>query len=82
MWFDVVGFSISHVPAPEKLAFDIKLIRQAARNRNMAVIVGGMGFSQNPALAATVGADATALDGPQALARVADLMPTRRALTS
>lgn len=80
MWFDMVGFSVNVVSEPEKLAFDLRLIRAAARNRNLAIMVGGHGFTENPELAARVGADATAVDGAQAVLRVADLVPRTAAL--
>lgn len=70
MWFDMIGFSVSRVPNPEKLAKDILIIRKAARNRNIAIMIGGAAFLQDPGLCALVGADATASDGEQAILKV------------
>ena len=81
MWFDLVGFSVNSVPEPAKLAFDISMIRKAARNRSLVVMAGGYCFNQNPDLAAIVGADATAADGAEAISRCADMVH-RPALTS
>lgn len=74
MWFDVAGFSIGTVADPDQLAREIKLVRHASRNRNMAILVGGLPFVMQPALAASVGADATAADGEQAVHQVTCLI--------
>lgn len=70
MWFDMIGFSVSRVPNPQKLAKDLLIIRKAARNRNVAIMIGGAAFVQDPGLCALVGADATASDGPQAVSQI------------
>jgi MerR family transcriptional regulator, light-induced transcriptional regulator len=67
MWFDVAGFSVSRVPEPKKLAKDIAIIRKAARNRKIAIMIGGAAFLEDKELYARVGADATAIDGAQAV---------------
>jgi len=74
MWFDMVGLSVSRVPEPEKVALDIRLIREAARNRNLPVMIGGVAFVAQPELAAIVGADATATAGQQALLQIAEMI--------
>lgn len=74
LWFDMVGFSVTRLTAPEKLAFDLRLVREAALNRNMAVMVGGLPFVTEPGLAALVGADATAGDGAGAVAQISSMI--------
>ncbi len=72
-WFDIVGFSL---PCDEQLddaRAVIGMVRGASLNPNVAIMVGGPGFSANPALAATIGADGTAVDGRQAV-RAADAL--------
>jgi methanogenic corrinoid protein MtbC1 len=69
-WFDVIGLSLSRVPDPAKVASDIARIRQASINKNVIVQIGGRPFSEDPGLVAAVGADATALDGRQAVLQI------------
>ena len=69
-WFDVIGLSLSRVPDPTKVASDIARIRRVSTNKNIIVQIGGRPFSENPDLVAAVGADATALDGRQAVLQV------------
>ncbi len=66
-WFDIVGFSL---PCDEQLddaRAMIRMVREASMNPKVAVMVGGPGFSSNPDLAGTIGADGTAVDGRQAV---------------
>ncbi len=70
MWFDMIGFSVSRVPNPEKLSREIRIIRKAARNRNVAIMVGGAAFLKDPSLSALIGADGTASDGPAAIRQI------------
>ena len=66
-WFDIVGFSL---PCDEQLddaRAMIRMVRAASMNQKVAIMVGGPGFSENPLLAATIGADGTAVDGRQAV---------------
>lgn len=66
-WFDVIGLSASKLADPKSLARDIRKLRKTSLNKNAAVLVGGFVFSDQPKLAALVGADATANDGRQAI---------------
>jgi MerR family transcriptional regulator, light-induced transcriptional regulator len=75
MWFDVVGLSVARVTDPEKLSFDIRLIREAARNRNLAIMIGGLPFLKDPRLSAVVGADSTAANGQDAIAQLGNIIP-------
>ena len=73
-WFDMIGLSASKIPEPEKVAADIRTIRRASHNKNVAVLIGGRVFKESPELVAAVGADATASDGRQAMAHVTKLI--------
>ncbi len=55
-WFDIIGLSAASVAAPEKLASQIRTIRQASRNKAVNVFVGGRAFVDEPRLVETVGA--------------------------
>ncbi len=66
-WFDVVGFSLACDEQLDDARRAIRMVRKHSRNPNVAVMVGGPGFAANPALAALVGADGTAIDGQQAV---------------
>lgn len=71
-WFDLVGLSASSVPLPEELAREIRLIRNASKNRKVVVLIGGQIFLNQPELVAAVGADGTAVDGRQAVLRLSE----------
>jgi hypothetical protein len=44
MWFDMIGLSAARLQDPEKLAFDVRMLRGAARNRNVASWSGAFRF--------------------------------------
>lgn len=69
-WFDVIGLSLSRVVDAAMIAKDISRIRQASINKSVIVQIGGRPFSEKPDLATAVGADATALDGRQAVLQI------------
>jgi methanogenic corrinoid protein MtbC1 len=77
-WFDVVGLSVGCEVRVEMLAAEIRSIRRASCNRDVAVMVGGPLFSKHPDLVAAVGADATAKDGREAV-QLADVLAERGA---
>lgn len=66
-WFDVVGLSVSCDVHFDGLSAAIQAVRRASRNRGIGVLVGGRLFNERPELVARVGADATAVDGRQAI---------------
>ena len=66
-WFDIVGFSLPCDEQLEDARAMIRMVRDASRNPKVAIMVGGPGFTANPDLAATIGADGTAIDGRQAV---------------
>jgi methanogenic corrinoid protein MtbC1 len=59
-WIAVVGLSVSTLKGLETLARLITQIRSHSRNPSIGVMVGGPALYDEPGLAATVGADATA----------------------
>lgn len=65
-WFDVVGISVGVEARLDWLKSGIAAVRHASRNRAIGVLVGGPAFSTDAGLAASVGADATAVDGRRA----------------
>lgn len=73
-WFDAIGLSLSLIFDPESVAADIAKIRRASMNKNVIVQIGGRPFVENPSLVAAVGADATALDGRQAVLQVTSMI--------
>jgi methanogenic corrinoid protein MtbC1 len=68
-WFSLVGLSVSAESRLDVVAKGIREIRQASRNKALKVMVGGRVFIDSPELAREVGADLTATDGKQAVAR-------------
>jgi len=67
-WFGLVGFSLSNERFASALESEIRLVRKTSRNPGLTVMAGGPVFVENPDLAARLGADATAPDGPSAAA--------------
>ena len=72
--FGVVGISVACSARLEALEADIRAIRRRSCNRAIGVMVGGPPFVAHPQLAAMVGADATAVDGRQAVLAAAGLL--------
>jgi methanogenic corrinoid protein MtbC1 len=68
-WFSVVGLSVATETRIDVLTDTIRAIRRASRNRSVGILVGGPILVDKPELASLVGADATAIDGPQAVQR-------------
>ena len=66
-WFDVVGFSLSNASMAKRLAVVVRRTRAMSKNRDVFIMVGGYALEQDPLLLETLGADATAVDGFQAL---------------
>ncbi len=78
-WFCVVGLSVGCEGRVAALKATIGDIRRNSRNPHVGVLVGGPLLVAQPALAAEMGADASAVDGPAAVLR-AELMRERRRL--
>ena len=68
-WFSVIGLSVATETRIDVLKETIRAIRRASRNRGVGIMVGGPILIDRPELAALVGADATAVDGQQAVTR-------------
>jgi methylmalonyl-CoA mutase cobalamin-binding domain/chain len=79
-WFSVIGLSVATETRVDVLTETIRSIRRTSRNRAVGIMVGGPVLVDRPELAALVGADATAVDGAQAVLRaehiVTSLGPT------
>ena len=78
-WIDLVGFSLSHDALLDKARVHIAAIRKASRNPAIVIMVGGLPFAENAALATDIGADGTATDGASAVARASALLTRRGA---
>ena len=65
--FDMAGISASSEACLPQLGKLIGRMRDVSRNRQLAVMVGGHLFTADPGLAYSLGADATASDGRQAV---------------
>lgn len=76
-WIDLVGFSLSHDALLNDARVHIAAIRKASLNPAIVIMVGGLPFAENAALATDIGADGTATDGASAVARASALL-TRR----
>ena len=68
-WLAVVGLSVGNETQIGEVAAMIRAIRSVSKNRAVGVLVGGPALVGKPELAMLVGADATAVDGPQAVLR-------------
>jgi methanogenic corrinoid protein MtbC1 len=66
-WFTVVGLSIGTETRLDDVSALITVIRQASRNRSVGILIGGPLLVDRPELATLVGADATAVDGHEAV---------------
>ncbi|WP_295528405.1 B12-binding domain-containing protein [Novosphingobium sp. Chol11] len=66
-WFAVVGLTAGSERQLDVLRSTIALVRQQSLNPAISVMVGGPMFTARPALAAEVGADATAPNAPAAV---------------
>ena len=72
--FDIVGFSLSCEIFVEHLKAAVNLTRKHSKNRAVGIMVGGRLFNEHPEWVARVGADATAVDGRQAVLRLPALL--------
>jgi MerR family transcriptional regulator, light-induced transcriptional regulator len=66
-FFALIGVSVGFDRSREELAETIRAIREQSRNRRIGVLVGGPLFVAHPELAASIGADATASNGRDAV---------------
>ena len=73
-WFDLIGLTVSCDQHVESLGSIIVALRNVSKNPRVCIMVGGPVISQNPGLAAQVGADGTAADAKLALKVALDLV--------
>jgi methanogenic corrinoid protein MtbC1 len=66
-WFDMVGLSMSAETQVERVATAIRSVREASRNPQIFVMLGGRLLDERPELVSLVGADATAASANDAL---------------
>jgi methanogenic corrinoid protein MtbC1 len=78
--FDVVGFSVSGEGLLDRIASGIHDVRKVSANPDIAIMVGGRFFNEHPEYVAQVGADATDLDGSQAVVRLEGLSTRLRSV--
>ncbi len=76
-WFTVVGVSVSDEKQLDALSGAIRAIRRASRNQDVGIMVGGPVFIGRPEWAMMLGADATAVDGRQAVLQAQNLLASR-----
>jgi methanogenic corrinoid protein MtbC1 len=66
-WFELIGLTVSYEAHIDTLPDIIAALRNKSKNPALLVMVGGRIFTEQPGLAARVGADGTAPDGKQAV---------------
>ncbi|MDJ0852105.1 MAG: cobalamin-dependent protein [Myxococcota bacterium] len=64
--FEVLGLSAACSTVAEDVGEDVAAFREAARNREMKILVGGRLFVEDPGLVARIGADGAAFDAKTA----------------
>jgi methanogenic corrinoid protein MtbC1 len=81
-WYGVLGLSAGSTVRLAALQHMLPRLRAMSRNPDLGVMVGGPLFLETPGLAAEIGADGTAADGPHAVHMAESLIaphPVRRA---
>ncbi|MBB4267200.1 cobalamin B12-binding domain-containing protein [Roseospira visakhapatnamensis] len=73
-WLAVAHLSVSRPCRVPGLARGLEGLRRASDNQNLGIILGGAVVRGEPSLAARVGADGSALTGPEAVERAEDLL--------
>ncbi len=73
-WYSLVGLSLSHGTLYQNLSTCIGDIRRQSCNSSIGVMVGGPFFIEHPELTESVGADATAANGPDAVVQARALV--------
>lgn len=77
-WFALVGISISTAGQFDALAALVRQLRRVSLNPDLRIMVGGRPFEEHPEWATLVGADATARDGRDAVAKAQGLLEFTR----
>ncbi|MCC7055121.1 MAG: cobalamin B12-binding domain-containing protein [Gemmatimonadaceae bacterium] len=78
-WYDVLGLSVGVNERVPRVAELIRTVRATSLNADLAIMVGGRAFVDNPALVTQVGADASAADAAQGPLVARTLVQSRRA---
>ncbi len=78
-WFGVLGLSAGSTVKLAQLPRMLPRLRAISRNPDLGVMVGGPLFVAQPELAAEIGADVTAADGPNAVREAEALIASNRA---
>lgn len=73
-WFELIGLTVSCEDNLEQLPDMIMSLRRISQNRAVGVMVGGRIFAERPELALRLGADATAVDGREAVRKAEALV--------
>jgi methanogenic corrinoid protein MtbC1 len=79
-WFDVIGLSVGTEARLDWLRHGVAALRQASRNRALAVMVGGPLFAQGGPELPGLGVDGVAFEASTAPALAAALVDTRAGL--
>jgi len=79
--FEVVGLSAGSEKRLDALAASIRAVREHSLNRSVIVMVGGPLFLAYPEFVTRVGADATAVDGRQAIRQAEGLLELQAGVT-
>lgn len=79
-WFELIGLTITRADQLEQAPEVIDELRRSSRNPGIAIMVGGRMLSDRPELAMLVGADGTAPDARQAVARAEILLQSLTAV--
>lgn len=78
-WYDVFGLSVGINERVPKVVELIRAVRTTSLNREVAIMVGGRPFVNDPSLVRQVGADASAPDAAQGPMVARTLVQARRA---
>jgi MerR family transcriptional regulator, light-induced transcriptional regulator len=76
-WFSVIGLSVSCQTRVAELAAIIRSVREASRNPQVRVMIGGQPFIDRADLVAAVGADGSGSDGRHAAIEATKLLAPR-----
>jgi methanogenic corrinoid protein MtbC1 len=72
--YSVFGLSLSGENHLDATAQQIRAMRRASKNRAIGALVGGNVFVDHPEYVSMLGADATAVDGQQAVAQAHNMV--------
>jgi methanogenic corrinoid protein MtbC1 len=72
--FSIFGLSLSSETHLEIMAQQIRAMRRSSQNRAIGTLVGGNVFLEHPEFVSMLGADATAEDGRQAVAKAESML--------